>query len=68
MDCSIVQYNENNCYYVTMESEGKDLMISCQHFVDSHVLEASATQIIRVRVIYDPSVFAVACSNSMSVQ
>ena len=71
MDCSIVitdQYYENNCYHVTMASEGKDLMISCQHFVDSHVLEASATQITRVRVIYDPQVFAVACSDSMSVQ
>ena len=63
-----MQYNENNCYYVTMESEGKDLMISCQHFVDSHVLEASATQKTHVRVIYDPPVFAVACSDSMSVQ
>ena len=52
-----------------MESEGKDLIISCQHFVDSHVLEASATQITHVRVItYDPPVFAVACSDSMSVQ
>ena len=48
MDCSIViadQYYESNCYHITMASEGKDLMISCQHFVDSHVLEASATQI-----------------------
>ena len=49
MDCSIViadQYYENKCYHVTMASasEEKDLMISCQHFVDSHVLEASATQ------------------------
>ena len=31
------QYYENNCYHVTMASEGKDLMISYQHFVDSHV-------------------------------
>ena len=45
------QYYENNCYHVTMASEGKDLMISCQHFVDSHVLEASATQITHVRLI-----------------
>ena len=55
MDCSIVitdQYYENNCYHVTMASEGKDLMISCQHFVDSHVLEASATQITHIRLIY----------------
>ena len=54
MDCSIVitdQYYENNCYHVTMASEGKDLMISCQHFVDSHVPEASATQITHVRLI-----------------
>ena len=46
MDCSIVitdQYYENS-YHVTMASEGKDLMISCQSFVNSHVLEASATQ------------------------
>ena len=63
-----MQYNENNCYYVTMESEGKDLIISCQHFVDSHVLEASATQITHVKVIYDSPAFAVACSDSMSVQ
>ena len=34
------QYYENNYYHVTMASEGKDLMISCQHLVDSHVLEA----------------------------
>ena len=46
-----MQYYENNCYHVTMASEGKDLMISCQHFVDSHVLEASATQITHVRLI-----------------
>ena len=45
------QYHENNCYHVTMASEGKDLMISCQHFVDSHVLEASATQTTHVRLI-----------------
>ena len=51
-----------------MESEGKDLMISCQHFVDSYVLEASATQITHVRLIYDPPVVAIACSDSMSVQ
>ena len=54
MDCSIViadQYYENNCYHVTMANEGKDLMISCQQFVDSHVLEASATQITHVRLI-----------------
>ena len=53
MDCSIVQYyyNENNCYHVTMESEGKDLMIYCQHFVKSHVLEANATQIHVTQVI-----------------
>ena len=50
MDCIIVindHYYENNCYHVTMASEGKDLMISC-HFVDPHVLEVSATQIIHV--------------------
>ena len=33
MDCSIIvitdQYYENNCYHVTMASEGKGLMISC---------------------------------------
>ena len=46
-----MQYNKNNCYHVTMASEGKDLMISYQHFVDSHVLEASATRITHVRVI-----------------
>ena len=51
-----------------MESEGKDLMISCQHFVDSHVLEVIATQITHIRVIYDPPVLAVACGDSMSVQ
>ena len=46
-------YYENNCYHVTMPSEfeGKDLMISCQHFVDSHVPEASATKITHVRLI-----------------
>ena len=53
------QYYENNCYHVTMASEGKDLMISCQHFVDSHVLEASVIQITHVWLIYDPPVFAV---------
>ena len=31
-------------YHVTIASEGKDLMISYQHFVDLHVLEACATQ------------------------
>ena len=49
MDCSIVitdQCYENNCYHVTIASEGKDLMI-----VDSHVLEASATQMTHVRLI-----------------
>ena len=61
MDCSIVitdQYYENNyCYHVTMgrlsdiRIEAKDLMISCQHFVDLHVLEASITQITHVRLI-----------------
>ena len=55
MDCSIVitdQYYETNCYHVTiMASEGKDLMISCQSFVDLHVLEASATQTTHVRLI-----------------
>ena len=54
MDYSIVitdQYYENNCYHVTMANEGKDLMIFCQHFVDSHVLEASATQTTHVRLI-----------------
>ena len=45
------QYYENNCYHVTMASEGKDLMISCQSFVDSHVLEASATHITHIRLI-----------------
>ena len=45
------QYYEYNCYHVTMANEGKDLMISCQHFVDLHVLEASATQITHVRLI-----------------
>ena len=48
MDCSIVitdQYYENNCYHVTMASEGKDLMTSCQHIVDSHVLEARLVQL-----------------------
>ena len=45
------QYYENNCYHVTMANEGKDLMISCQHFVDSHMLEASATQITHFRLI-----------------
>ena len=45
MDCSIIiaqHYNDNNCYHVAMASKGKDLMISCQHFVASQVLEASA--------------------------
>ena len=42
------EYYENNYYHVTMAREGKDLLISCQHFVDSHVLEASASQ------YYDP--------------
>ena len=37
------QYYENDYYHITMASEGKGLMISCQHFVDLHVLEASAT-------------------------
>ena len=40
MDRSIVitdQYYENNCYHITMASEGNDQMISYQHFVDSHV-------------------------------
>ena len=50
MDCSIVItdqcYENNNCYHVTIASEGKDLMI-----VDSHVLEASATQMTHVRLI-----------------
>ena len=41
-----------------MASEGKDLMISCQHFVDSHVLEVSTTLITHVRLIR-PIVFAV---------
>ena len=55
MDCSIVitdQYYENNyCYHATMASEGKDLMISCRLFVDSHVLEASATQTTHHRLV-----------------
>ena len=34
-----------------MASEGKDLMISYQHFVDSYALEASATQITHVWLI-----------------
>ena len=41
------QYYENNYYHLTMAREGKYLMISCQQFVDLHVLEASASQ-------YDP--------------
>ena len=31
----IDQYYENDCYHITMASEGKDLVISYQHFVDS---------------------------------
>ena len=50
MDCSIVITDQYNCYHVTIASEEMDLMISCQHFVDSHVLEASATQITHVRL------------------
>ena len=53
MDCSIVitdQYYENNCYHITMESEEKDLMISCRYLVDSHMLEASAARIIITHV------------------
>ena len=45
------QYYENNCYHVTMASEEKDLMISCQHLVDSHVLDVSTTLITHVRLI-----------------
>ena len=44
------QYYENNYYHVTMAREGKDLMISCQHFVDSHVLYRSKCKSIS----YDP--------------
>ena len=29
--CSIVITDQYNCYQVTMASEGKDLMIFCQH-------------------------------------
>ena len=67
MDCSIVitdQYYETNCYHVTMASEGKDLMISCQHFVDLHVLEASATQITHVRVIPPTGFCSGACMHA----
>ena len=45
------QYYETNCYHVTMASEGKDLMISCQSFVDLHVLEASLSVVTHVRLI-----------------
>ena len=45
MDCSIVitdQYYENNCYHVTMASEGKDMIINprCKAYIDGGLLQS----------------------------
>ena len=40
IECSIViidQYYENNHYYTIIMQQCKDLVISCQYCVDSHV-------------------------------